>query len=191
MSPTAVPDQSCFLIIDPSENNLKTLPANLREKTRIRFANLDDAADLARIPRYFSTCDPTIDPSSWMSRPCEKTRKRIFDSPITESVWRNSDLAAAIKSEQRDRLIVCGFWLDVDLASVAMDAYVDGFDVHVLTDLVFSRHMEDHDDALSRLTQMGIVPITTCQLLHEWISWTSDVERSNRLQAVLDEIVQN
>lgn len=189
MSPTAVPDQSCFLIIDPSEKNLKTLPANLREKTRLRFTNLDDAADLAKTPRYFGTNNPLIDPSLWMSRPCEKNRKRIFDSPKTVSIWRNSDLSIAIKSEQRNRLIIGGFWLDVDLAAVAMDAYVDGFDVHVLTDLVFSWHTEDHDDALSRLTLMGIVPITTCQLVHEWISWTSDVERSNQLQAVLDEIL--
>lgn len=106
MSPTAVPKQSCFLIIDPSEKNLNALSVDLRDKTRTRFASLDDAANIAKIPRYFSTSDPAIDLTLWMLRPCEKNRKQIFDSLKTEPVWRNSDLATAIKSEQRNRLIV-------------------------------------------------------------------------------------
>ncbi len=190
MSPTALPEKSCFLIADPSEHNLQHIAPDLRNNARQKFTNLDKAADIAKIPRYFCSHGVGIEQSRWMSRPCERNRKRVFDHLHTESSWHNDDLVTAIKSEQRQRLFICGFWLDIDLTPTAMEAYVDGFDVHIVSDMVFSRNDFSHDNAMRRLIQIGVVPITLCQLIHEWMSWTADQDKANSLKLVLDDIIE-
>ncbi len=189
MSATSLPRRSCFLILEPVEQNILLLKSKLRESVRQKFSFLDQAANIACVPRYFGTDGDTDDHTRWLLEPCKNTRNRVFGHPETKSLWQNNDLVTAIKSEKRDRLFICGFWLDVNLGPVAMDAYVEGFDVHVLTDLVFSRIEKDHPDAMSRLVQIGIVPITTAQLVHEWMSWTADQESASELKSILDNIV--
>jgi len=189
MSATSMPKHSCFLILEPGKQNVQLLKSKLRQPTLQKFLFLNQAADIAKVPRYFGIDGDSDDSSHWILKPCEKTKNRVFIHPETKSLWQNNDLVTALKSEKRDRLFICGFWLDVNLGPVAMDAYVEGFDVHVLTDLVFSRTAGDHSDALSRLTQIGIVPITTAQLVHEWMSWTPDLEGASELKTIRDNIV--
>jgi len=90
----------------------------------------------------------------------------------------------AIKSEKRERLFVCGFWLDASLGTAALEAFVEGFDVHLLVDLSFSRSEIGRADTIHRLTQYGIVPITISQLVFEWMSWTSDNEAASSLKSI-------
>ncbi len=189
MSATSNPEQSCFLILDPNEQSIELLEPSLHASIRHKFSCLDAAADTARVPRYFSTHDKLDETSRWMSKPCQQNSNHVFQRSETKSVWQNEDLVAAIRSEGREKLFVCGFWLDVNLVPAALDAYVEGFDVHVVTDLVFSRNDNDHLDAMSRLTQIGIVPITTGQLVHEWMSWTTNADDAEELKLILDSIL--
>jgi len=90
----------------------------------------------------------------------------------------------AIKSENRERLFVCGFWLDASLGTAALEAFVEGFDVHLLVDLSFSRSEIGRADTIHRLTQYGIVPITISQLIFEWMSWTTNDEAASALKLI-------
>ena len=185
MVATSVPDTSCLLIVEPTAECLKALPQVIRPNTTARFKSLDKAADLAKVPRYFATYEENeIQQNSWLSRPCENTWRKVFPCLPTQAPWQNDELVTAIKSEKRERLFVCGFWLDASLGTVALEAFVEGFDVHLLVDLSFSRSETGRADTIRRLTQYGIVPITISQLVFEWMSWTQDQKTASALKSI-------
>jgi len=55
MVATSVPDTSCLLIVEPTVESLEALPLKIRSNTLARFEALDEAATLAKVPRYFAT----------------------------------------------------------------------------------------------------------------------------------------
>jgi len=189
MVATSVPDTSCLLIVEPTAESLKALPAPIRPNTTARFRSLDEAADMAKVPRYFATYQENeTQQDNWLSRPCENSRQRVFPCLPTQAPWQNDELVTAIKSEKRERLFVCGFWLDASLGTAALEAFVEGFDVHLLVDLSFSRSEIGRADTIHRLTQYGIVPITISQLIFEWMSWTSDGEAASALKSIASDL---
>ncbi|MFK5980694.1 MAG: isochorismatase family protein [Rhizobiaceae bacterium] len=185
MVATSVPETSCLLIVEPTADSLEALPAEIRSKTATKFNSLDEAADLAKVPRYFATYEANKSKrDKWLSHPCENVRQRVFPCLPTQAPWQNDELVTAIKSEKRERLFVCGFWLDASLGSAALEAFVEGFDVHLLVDLSFSKSEIGRADSIHRLTQYGIVPITISQMIFEWMSWTSDHEAASALKSI-------
>jgi len=185
MVATSVPNTSCLLIVEPTVDSLNALPQEIRSNTLARFDALDKAADLAKVPRYFATYEKDKQKrDNWLSRPCENSRQRVFSCLPTQAPWQNDELVTAIKSEKRERLFVCGFWLDASLGTAALEAFVEGFDVHLLVDLSFSRSEIGRADTIHRLTQYGVVPITISQLIFEWMSWTSDGEAATELKSI-------
>jgi len=55
MVATSVPGTSCLLIVEPTTESLGALPQAICSNTLSRFKSLDEAADLAKVPRYFAT----------------------------------------------------------------------------------------------------------------------------------------
>lgn len=189
MVATSVPDTSCLLIVEPTAGSLRALPKVVQLNTLARFQSLDEATDLARVPRYFATYEESeTQRDNWLSHPCENVRQRVFPCLPTQAPWQNDDLVTAIKSEKRERLFLCGFWLDASLGSAALEAFVEGFDVHLLVDLSFSRSEIGRADTIHRLTQYGIVPITISQLVFEWMSWTSDGAAASALNLIASKL---
>lgn len=189
MAATSVPETSCLLIVEPTEESLKALPSPIQSTTLARFKSLDEAAELVKVPRYFATYqEQKQQRDRWLSNPCENTRQRVFRCAPTQAPWQNDELVTAIKSEKRERLFVCGFWLDASLASAALEAFVEGFDVHLLVDLSFSHSEPGRADTIHRLTQYGIVPITISQLVFEWMSWTQNQKTASALESIASKL---
>jgi len=185
MVATSVPDTSCLLVVEPTMDSLKALPSAIQSNTAAKFKSLDEAADLTKVPRYFATYEKgKKQQDKWLSSPCENTQQRVYPCLPTQAPWQNDDLVTAIKSENRERLFVCGFWLDASLGTAALEAFVEGFDVHLLVDLSFSRSEIGRADTIHRLTQYGIVPITISQLIFEWMSWTTNDEAASALKLI-------
>ena len=84
-------------------------------------------------------------------------------------------------------MLICGFWLDAGLAATALEALSDGFDVHVITDLTFSRNPENRRTALRRLEQFGVVPITLAEVIFEFMSWSEDPAVVAGMRQILDD----
>ncbi|MCP4079876.1 MAG: isochorismatase family protein [Planctomycetaceae bacterium] len=174
-----------MLIVDPLKARCNLLDAVHSAMVRKQFAMLDDASNIVGVPRFFAVSEAKDIRSDWLSRPCEKSRKRIYDFSADCAPWSNTNLVEAIKTEKRERLFICGFWLDSTVSATALDAYVDGFDVHLVSDVAPARNAIQGKSALERLLQIGVVPISTQQLLYEWMTKTPDItERENLLQLI-------
>ena len=185
MAATSVPSASCFLIIDPIVNSINLLPLEIQTNISAKFNILDEAANIVSVPRYYATYEESEwQQDKWLSRPCENAQQKIFPCQPTQAPWQNDELVNAIKSEKRERLFICGFWLDTSVSSAALEAFIEGFDVHLLVDLSFSLFEPSRADTIHRLSQYGVVPITISQLLFEWMSWTQDQKTASALKLI-------
>lgn len=186
MTITLKPEASTILIVEPSKLNCRLLDTDTEATTATKFRHLDNAANLAKVPRWFAVFDQN-DRDMWLSEPCLQRRNRVFDCDQTKMPWHNNELVDAIKGENRSRLLICGFWLDAGLAATALEALSDGFDVHVITDLTFSRNLENRRTALRRLEQFGVVPITLADVIFEFMSWSEDPVSVAGMRQILDD----
>jgi len=65
-------------------------------------------------------------------------------------------------------LVIVGIETHVCVAQSALDLLANGFEVHVCTDAVGSRNPGDHETALRRLENSGVIPTTVEAVLFEW-----------------------
>ncbi len=180
------PNNSCLLIIDPKTSHCGMITTDETEYLSHKFMVLDFACSIACIPRYYAITDFDGKPKEWLSKPCEESIPKTFDFFDDSTPWSNLKLVEAIKSEKRERLFICGFWLDSTVSATALDAYVDGFDVHLISDIAPARNTIQGKSALERLLQIGVVPISTQQLLYEWMTKTPNKSDRENLHQLIE-----
>ncbi len=186
MTILASPESSCLLLINPLVKNCRGLPNDQSAYTTTQFSVLEAASNIISVPRYFSVSYTEEKSQKWLSRPCEKSSSKIYDFPEDKTPWSNLNLVEAIKAEKRERLFICGFWLDSTVSATALDAYVDGFDVHLVSDIAPARNTIQGKSALERLLQIGVVPISTQQLLYEWMTKTPNKRDRENLHQLIE-----
>jgi hypothetical protein len=71
-------------------------------------------------------------------------------------------------------LILGGFWLETTVTFLALQAVADGFEVFVPMDAALASSEASARPATDRLLQAGVVPITTRQLIAEWLEADPD-----------------
>ena len=162
------------------------LPDDQSKYITKQFSVLEAASNIIGIPRYFSISDSDEKTQKWLSKPCEESNSKTFDFPEDKTPWSNFNLVEAIKAEKRERLFICGFWLDSTVSATALDAYVDGFDVHLVSDIAPARNAIQGKSALERLLQIGVVPISTQQLLYEWMTKTPNKSDRENLHQLIE-----
>jgi len=149
------------------------------------FDLVEQAGRAVAIPSHLAFVGYAADAQRWPAGLGGTPQPRIHVLGNTGSSWSNSGLAAALADDHRASLILCGFWLETTVTFVALPALASGFDVFVLTDLTPARVDEARESATHRLVQAGIVPITSHQLVAEWIEVSTDPDR----RAVLSRLI--
>ncbi|OVE78790.1 hypothetical protein BVY01_04400, partial [bacterium I07] len=74
---------------------------------------------------------------------------------------------AQLRAQKIDQLVICGIESHVCVWQTAMDLSDDGFQVEVAVDATASRKNTDHENALKRMTQAGIMTTTVEMALFE------------------------
>lgn len=87
--------------------------------------------------------------------------KRVF------SCFGAPEFPEALAATGRHRLLVAGIETHICVCQTALDALLRGYQVHVVADGVGTRRREDHEIALARMRQEGIVITTSEALLYE------------------------
>lgn len=100
----------------------------------------------------------------------------------TMNSWEDTRIVNAVRKTGRKKLVLAALWTEVCLATAALSALDDDFEVHIVTDASGGVTLEAHEMAVQRMIQAGAVPMTWLQVLLEW---QRDWARQETYDAVL------
>lgn len=97
---------------------------------------------------------------------CAKNRAMVLEKP-TFSAWADAGVREALLALDRPQIIVAGIETHVCVQQSALDLRSRDYDVFVCADAAGSRARVDHDMALDRMRQAGVVVTTVESVLFE------------------------
>lgn len=105
----------------------------------------------------------------------------------TMNSWEDPKVVEAVKQTDRKKLVMAALWTEVCLATAALSALDDGFEVYIVTDASAGVTVEAHEMAIQRMVQAGAVPVTWLQVLLEWQRDWARQETYNAVMSVAKE----
>ncbi|MDX2258794.1 MAG: isochorismatase family protein [Hyphomicrobiaceae bacterium] len=187
MPPLLKPAESILLILDPRPEHLERIDSTSRGATTHKLTTAHRAAQLAGVPTHLAG-NGTLEPAkTWNVLAAPIIAANTHDLPPTSIQWRESPLGLAIAASDRNSLVLCGFWLECTATFTALAANAEGIDVAVLLDATPHFLTETKQPAIDRLTQAGVVPMTTAQMIMEWAEGSASSATKQQLMSLLSE----
>lgn len=84
------------------------------------------------------------------------------------NAWQDGTFRAAVEATGRRRLLIAGLWTEVCLTFPALSAIEQGYEVFAVIDASAGSSTAAHDAAITRMTQQGVVPVSTASVLSEF-----------------------
>jgi nicotinamidase-related amidase len=94
--------------------------------------------------------------------------KEILERTSMNS-WDDQKVRDALKANGKKKVIVAGLWTEVCNTTFALCAMLEGdYEIYMVADASGGTSKEAHDQAMARMVQAGVVPVTWQQVLLEW-----------------------
>jgi isochorismatase family protein len=181
MAPLLQPADCCLLLVDPRARHISRMdPIRQADLTR-RLNLLLDAALATAAPIHIAFVAAPPDAEEWAIARRPSPQTHIHGLGAAGSRWPATDLHSAVAAQNRNSLILGGFWLETTVTFLALQALAAGFEVFVLMDAAPASAEASARPAADRLLQAGAVPITTSQLIAEWIETSADADGRSAL----------
>ncbi len=153
-----------LLVIDLQEKLLPLIPRRQAIVRNVDF--LIDAAQLMKMTiqateQYPKGLGGTVEPLASKLPP--RPDKVAFSCCAVRSV------VETFHREARPKLLLAGIETHVCVQQTALDLLAEGFRVYVAVDAVGSRFELDHDTALRRMQQAGVILTTAESAAFEWV----------------------
>jgi hypothetical protein len=160
-------ERSGLLVVDVQERLWTVMREHQRLAERIETAIR--GCRLLKVPvflteQYPQGLGPTIAPVSKALGRIEPLVKMTF------SCCGLTELPAMLREKGVEQVILAGIETHVCVLQTALDLITDGFQVHLLTDAVSSRHLIDEQTALRRLSRQGVALSTVETALFELLT---------------------
>jgi nicotinamidase-related amidase len=167
---------------------VKDVPIDDLRRNTIVLAKI---AELAKVPIITTASEPNGPNGPLMPELAEvATSARYVARKGEVSAWDNADFVAAVEATGRKTLIMAGVWTSVCVAFPALQAHADGYEVYFVMDASGDPSEMASRTTLARLTQAGIVPVTTNAVLSE-VQRTWNRPDAARWGALYNELVPN
>lgn len=83
--------------------------------------------------------------------------------------WDDQKVRDALKANGRKKVVVAGLWTEVCNTTFALCAMLEGdYEIYMVADASGGTSKEAHDQAMARMVQAGVVPVTWQQVMLEW-----------------------
>jgi nicotinamidase-related amidase len=86
----------------------------------------------------------------------------------TMNCWEDPRVVKAVKATGRPKIVMAGLWTEVCIALASLSAVEQGYQVYVPTDACGGVTAEAHENAVQRMLQHGVVPLTWLTTVLEW-----------------------
>ena len=149
---------------------VKDVPlAELRTNTII----LAKLAKLAKVPLITTASEPNGPNGPLMPEIKQAAPEAIYVPRKGEiSAWDNADFLKTVKDTGRKTLVIAGVWTSVCVAFPAIQAKAEGYNVYAVIDASGDPSPMASQVTVARLTQAGVIPITTnavfCEFQRTW-----------------------
>jgi hypothetical protein len=184
MTPLLRPADCCVLLVDPRTRHLSRLDATRRAGPARCLGLVFDAAVACAVPVHLAFVGSVPEPSDRVSPLSSPPPTHAHALGTKGASWSRSGLHKALPAQLRSSLVLAGFWLETTVTFLALPALAAGFEVFVAMDASPAWEDTAARPAADRLLQAGAVPLTTHQLIAEWIE-ASDAEVWASLSALL------
>lgn len=83
------------------------------------------------------------------------------------NTWEDEPAYEAIVAPGKKKIVMAGLWTSVCIVYPALSAIEEGFEVYVIADACGDVTIEAHNQAINRMIQVGVQPITSVQYVLE------------------------
>jgi nicotinamidase-related amidase len=179
MAPLLQPADCSVLLVDPRMNHLGRVDAARHPELARRLSLTKGAVLAGRVPLHLAFPGQPPEAQEWLAAPSPASHVHALGT--AGSSWSSSGLHAVLAAENRTSLIVCGFWLETTVTFLVLPALASGFEVFILIDATPASAAREARPATDRLLHAGAVPITTRQLIAEWIETSPEPDARSAL----------
>jgi nicotinamidase-related amidase len=129
---------------------------------------LAKAANIFKVPVVLTTVAAKSFSGPLFTNVQEVYPKQTPIDRTTMNCWEDPKVVEAVRQTDRKKLVIAALWTEVCLATAALSALNDGYEVYIVTDASAGVTVEAHKMAIQRMIQAGAVPTTWLQVLLEW-----------------------
>ena len=167
------PDDTIVLLLDHQTGLFQTVKDVPVRELRANTVVLAKIAELAKAPILTTASEPGGTNGPLMPELAEAAPNAKYVARKGEvSAWDNEDFRKAVKATGRKTLVIAGVWTSVCVAFPALQAKADGYKVYYVMDASGDMSEMASQGALARMTQAGIIPVTTnvvlCEFQRTW-----------------------
>ncbi|WP_021026502.1 hydrolase [Comamonas sp. B-9] len=181
------PANSQMIFIDQQPQMAFGVQSIDRQTLKNNVVGLAKAAQVFGVP----TTITTVETHSFSGHTYPELLNVFPGNPILERTSMNSwddqnvrDALAANVAKGHKKIIVSGLWTEVCNTTFALSAMHDaGYEIYMVADASGGTSLEAHNQAMQRMVQAGVVPVTWQQVLLEW---QRDWAKRETYDAVMD-----
>lgn len=162
------PNDAVVLLLDHQTGLFQTVKDVPVRDLRAHAVALAKIAELAKMPIIYTASEPGGPNGPIMEELTAAAPSAKYVGRKGEvSSWDNADFVKAVEATGRKTLIMAGVWTSVCVAFPALQATADGYKVYAVMDASGDVSQMASDATLARMTQAGIIPVTTNTILSE------------------------
>ena len=181
------PANSQMIFIDQQPQMAFGVQSIDRQTLKNNVVGLAKAAQVFGVP----TTITTVETNSFSGHTYPELLNVFPGNAILERTSMNSwddqnvrDALAANVAKGHKKIIVSGLWTEVCNTTFALSAMHDaGYEIYMVSDASGGTLLEAHNQAMQRMVQAGVVPVTWQQVLLEW---QRDWAKRETYDAVMD-----
>lgn len=163
------PQNSQMIFIDHQPQMAFGVASIDRQTLKNNTVALAKAAKLYGIPTIITT----VETESFSGHTYPELLAVFPHTPLLERTsmnsWDDQKVRDALAANGRRKVVVSGLWTGICNNMFALGAMLEGgYEIYLVSDASGDTSKEAHDLAVLRLTQAGVVPVTTLQTMLEW-----------------------
>jgi len=162
------PNDTVVLLLDHQTGLFQTVKDVPIRDLRANTVALAKIAEQAKMPIIYTASEPGGSNGPIMEELAAAAPSAKYVGRKGEvSAWDNADFVKAVEATGRKTLVMAGVWTSVCVAFPALQAKADGYKVYAVMDASGDVSQMAFDATLARMTQAGVIPVTTNTILSE------------------------
>jgi nicotinamidase-related amidase len=163
------PNDAVMLLLDHQTGLFQTVKDVPVRDLRVSAVVLAKIAEKAKTPIIWTASEPNGPNGPIMHELAAAMPNAKYVARKGEiSAWDNADFVKAVEATGRKTLVIAGVWTNVCVAFPALQAKAEGYKVYAVYDASGDPSPMASQVNLARLTQAGVIPVSTNSVLCEF-----------------------